>query len=100
MWERRELYQSPNGDSWHLGREPANGRALLIHQRNGPSDGRDSEAFSRQLASTWPSNHRIERRLLWPVEADYRSWDQPSTAVSGLSLPRAVSSCQRYFSSS
>jgi hypothetical protein len=36
----RELYRSPNGDSWFLGREPANGRAFIIHQPNGPSGGK------------------------------------------------------------
>jgi hypothetical protein len=40
MSERRELYQSPQGDTWHLGREPENGRAFVIHQPNGPSGGR------------------------------------------------------------
>ncbi|RXF67565.1 hypothetical protein [Hansschlegelia zhihuaiae] len=40
MAERRELYRSPNGDSWFLGREPANGNAFIIHQPNGPSGGR------------------------------------------------------------
>ena len=40
MSERRELYQSPNGDCWFLGREPENGQAFVIHQPNGPSGGR------------------------------------------------------------
>lgn len=40
MSERRELYRSPNGDSWFLGREPENGRAFVIHQPNAPSGGR------------------------------------------------------------
>jgi hypothetical protein len=40
MSERRELYRSPNGDSWFLGREPADGRAFVIHQPNAPSGGR------------------------------------------------------------
>ena len=39
MSNRRELYQSPKGDSWHLGREPLDGRAFVIHQPNGPSGG-------------------------------------------------------------
>lgn len=39
MSSRQELYQSPNGDTWHLGREPTNGRAFVIHQLNGPSGG-------------------------------------------------------------
>lgn len=37
MSDRRELYRSPNGDSWFLGREPTNGQAFIIHQANGPS---------------------------------------------------------------
>jgi hypothetical protein len=40
MSERRELYRSPNGDSWFLGREPTNGRAFIIHQPNAPSGGK------------------------------------------------------------
>jgi hypothetical protein len=40
MSDRRELYRSPNGDSWFLGREPANGHAFVIHQPNAPSGGR------------------------------------------------------------
>jgi hypothetical protein len=38
--DRRELYRSPNGDTWFLGREPANGHAFVIHQPNAPSGGR------------------------------------------------------------
>ena len=40
MTERRELYRSPNGDTWFLGREPENGHAVIIHQPNAPSGGR------------------------------------------------------------
>ena len=40
MPERRELYRSPNGNSWSLGREPATGHAFIIHQPNAPSGGR------------------------------------------------------------
>jgi hypothetical protein len=40
MSERRELYRSPNGDSWFLGREPVSGEAFVIHQPNAPSGGR------------------------------------------------------------
>jgi hypothetical protein len=40
MSERRELYRSPNGDSWFLGRDPTNGRAFIIHQPNAPSGGK------------------------------------------------------------
>jgi hypothetical protein len=40
MSERHELYRSPNGDTWFLGREPENGHAFIIHQPNAPSGGR------------------------------------------------------------
>ena len=40
MPDRREIYRSPNGDSWFLGREPENGHAFIIHQPNAPSGGR------------------------------------------------------------
>jgi hypothetical protein len=40
MSERRELYRSPNGDTWFLAREPENGNAFIIHQPNAPSGGR------------------------------------------------------------
>jgi len=40
MTERRELYRSPNGDSWFLEREPTDGHAFIIHQPNAPSGGR------------------------------------------------------------
>jgi len=36
---RRELYRSPNGDSWFIAREPTNGYAFIIHQPNAPSGG-------------------------------------------------------------
>ena len=39
MSNRRELYRSPNGDCWYLGREPGSGAAFIIHQPNGPSGG-------------------------------------------------------------
>lgn len=40
MTERRELYRSPNAESWYLGREPSDGHAFVIHQPNSPSGGR------------------------------------------------------------
>lgn len=42
MSDRRELYRSPSGDAWFLGREPENGHAFIIHQPNAPSGGRVS----------------------------------------------------------
>ena len=42
MSERHELYRSPNGDAWFLGRDPTTGYAFVIHQPNAPSGGRSS----------------------------------------------------------
>jgi hypothetical protein len=56
MSDRRELYRSPNGDSWFLGREPTNGYAFIIHQPNAPTGGRLSHIelgdFLRDNANT------------------------------------------------
>jgi hypothetical protein len=37
--ETRQLYRSPNGDSWFLVRDPATGSAFVRHQANTPSGG-------------------------------------------------------------
>ena len=37
--EMRQLYRSPNGDSWFLAHDPATGRAFVRHQANTPSGG-------------------------------------------------------------
>jgi hypothetical protein len=37
--EPRQLYQSPNGDSWFLARDSATGFAFVRHQANAPSGG-------------------------------------------------------------
>jgi len=40
--DRRELYRSPNGDAWFLGRDPANNKAFVIHEPNEASGGQIS----------------------------------------------------------
>ena len=50
MFDRRELYQSPSGDVWYLGRESENGRAFIIHQPNGPCGGQRSHI---ELGGFW-----------------------------------------------
>jgi hypothetical protein len=60
MSERRELYRSPTGDSWFLGREP-NGHAFVIHQPNGPSGGRLSHV---ELGEFLRSGNRPEQQAL------------------------------------
>jgi hypothetical protein len=37
--EARQLYRSPNGDSWFLAHDPATGAAVVRHQANAPSRG-------------------------------------------------------------
>jgi len=65
MAERRELYRSPNGDSWFLGREPQNGRAFVIHQPNAPSGGRLTHIeLGTFLCSGDGPEHRALLRLI------------------------------------
>jgi hypothetical protein len=40
--DSRELYRSPNGDVWFLARDPANGKAFVIHEANPASGGQTS----------------------------------------------------------
>ena len=42
MTDRRELYRSPNGDSWFIARDPTSGHGFVIHEPNLPSGGRPS----------------------------------------------------------
>ena len=37
--EMRQLYRSPNGDTWFLARDPVTGSAFVRHQANAPSGG-------------------------------------------------------------
>ncbi|WP_202912968.1 hypothetical protein [Acuticoccus sediminis] len=66
MTERRELYRSPNGDAWFLGREPRDGQAFVIHQPNAPSGGRlshiDLRSFLKEGADG--PEHRALLRLI------------------------------------
>jgi hypothetical protein len=41
--ETRELYGSPNGDGWFLGRDPATEEVFVRHEPNAPSGGRPSD---------------------------------------------------------
>lgn len=38
----RQLYRSPNGDSWFLSQDPANGHGIVVHLPNKPSGGQKS----------------------------------------------------------
>jgi hypothetical protein len=66
MSNRRELYRSPNGDSWYLGREPQTGHAFVIHQPNGPSGGRLSHIDLGEFLNRDPKGpeHQALLRLI------------------------------------
>ena len=66
MSDRRELYRSPNGDTWFLGREPTNGNAFIIHQPNAPSGGRLSHVELGDFLRTEPKGpeHQALLRLI------------------------------------
>ena len=71
MSDRRELYRSPNGDSWYLGREPTNGQAFIIHQPNGPSGGRLSHIALKDFLkgdATRPEHQALLRLIGTLVE--------------------------------
>jgi hypothetical protein len=61
MSERHELYRSPNGDAWFLGREPQTGHAFIIQQPNAPSGGRLSHI---ELGEFLRSGKRPEQQAL------------------------------------
>jgi hypothetical protein len=61
MSERRELYRSPSGDGWFLGREPQNGRAFVIHQPGAPPGARLSHI---ELGAFLSSGDGPEQRAL------------------------------------
>jgi hypothetical protein len=66
MSERRELYRSPNGDAWFLGREPQTGRAFVIHQPNAASGGRMTHIELGAFLADMPSGpqHQALLRLI------------------------------------
>lgn len=64
MTERRELYRSPNGDCWYLGREPTSGAAFVIHQPNGPSGGQLSHIELRAFLAAGRNDRPEQQALL------------------------------------
>jgi hypothetical protein len=72
--ETRQLYRSPNGDSWFLARNPATGVAFVRHQANAPSGGQVTDIeLSAFLSGPGSPEHEALLRLigasilnLWP----------------------------------
>ena len=59
--ELRQLYRSPNGDSWSLASDPATGRAFVRHQANAPSGGHVTDI---ELAAFLSGPQNPEREAL------------------------------------
>lgn len=85
MSERHELYRSPNGDAWFLGREPASGEAFVIHQPNAPSGGILSHV---ELGEFLRAGHGPEQQALLRLIATLV--DVPPFAAGAASAPGTV----------
>ena len=66
MIETRELYSSPNGDRWFLGRDPATGDVFVRHEPNAPSGGEPTHIDIGAFLSRGPRNpeHKALLRLI------------------------------------
>jgi hypothetical protein len=60
--EARELYSSPNGDRWFLGRDPATGDVFVRHEPHGPSGVQPTHIDIGAFLSRGPRN--LEHRAL------------------------------------
>ncbi len=63
MADRRELYRSPNGDAWFIGRDPSDGRAIVIHEPNRPS-GAHTSCIELGAFLAAGANHPEQQALL------------------------------------
>jgi hypothetical protein len=79
--DARQLYRSPNGDTWFLARDPETGSAFVRHQANAPSGGQvtDIELAAFLSASGSPEHEALLRLIGVSIfnprgaEADERS---------------------------
>ena len=63
--EMRQLYRSPNGDTWFLARDPATGAAFIRHQANAPSGGQVTDMeISAFLSGPRNPEHEALLRLI------------------------------------
>jgi hypothetical protein len=63
--ETRQLYRSPNGDSWFLARDPATGSAFVMHQANARSGGQVSDIdLAAFLSGPGSPEHEALLRLI------------------------------------
>jgi hypothetical protein len=63
--DARQLYRSPNGDTWVLARDPETGSAFVRHQANAPSGGQvtDIELGAFLSASGSPEHEALLRLI-------------------------------------
>ena len=105
--ETRQLYRSPNGDSWCLARDPTTGSAFVRHQANAPSGGQVSDIeLGAFLSGPGSPEHEALLRLIGAsifnprgAEADDealavntgREWSDAEMNALGEMLVRGVS---------
>jgi len=105
--ETRQLYRSPNGDSWFLVRDPETGSAFVRHQANAPSGGQMTDIeLGAFLSGPGSPEHEALLRLIGAsmlnprgAEADDeplavntgREWSDAKMNALGEMLVRGVS---------
>jgi hypothetical protein len=105
--ETRQLYRSPNGDTWFLARDPATGSALVRHQANAPSGGHvtdielgaflsgpqnpEHEALLRLIGASILDPHGAEAEDEPPTENASREWSDGELNELGNMLVRGLS---------
>jgi hypothetical protein len=85
--ETRQLYRSPNGDTWFLARDPATGSAFVRHQANAPSGGQVTDVeIGAFLSGPRNPEHEALLRLLGASILDPRGAeadDEPAAVITG-----------------
>jgi hypothetical protein len=102
-----ELYRSPNGDIWLLGRDPATGAAFVRHEGNVPSGGQvtdidieaflngprnpEHEALLRLIGNSFANTHGADTRDDRPAESTAKEWSDAELIELGNMLARGLS---------
>jgi hypothetical protein len=85
--ETRQLYRSPNGDSWFLARDPETGSAFVRHQANAPSGGHVTDIeLGAFLSGPRNPEHEALLRLIGASILDPRGAeadDEPAAVNTG-----------------
>ena len=102
-----QLYRSPNGDTWFLGRDPATGIAFVRHQANIPSGGQvtdieigaflngprnpEHEALLRLIGNSIADTHGADTRDDRPTDSTANEWSDAELIELGNMLIRGLS---------